>query len=94
MVVTYAGARFVCTVDKLVGPREIVVKQLGPLLAPLPLFAGATISGSGKVQLILDPAALARAAYPAHPVAMPTSSPAAASVSMSCAKRSRASAVK
>ncbi len=77
VVVTYAGARFVCTVDKLVGPREIVVKQLGPLLAPLPLFAGATISGSGKVQLILDPAALARAAYPTQPVALPTAPEAA-----------------
>jgi len=77
VVVTYAGARFVCTVDKLVGPREIVVKQLGPLLAPLPLFAGATISGSGKVQLILDPAALARAAYPSQQLALPSAPEAA-----------------
>ncbi len=69
VVVAYADQRLVCTVDKLVGPREIVVKQLGPLLAPLPLFAGATISGSGKVQLILDPAALVRAAYPDRPLA-------------------------
>jgi chemotaxis protein histidine kinase CheA len=71
VVVTYADQRLVCTVDKLVGPREIVVKQLGPLLAPLPLFAGATISGSGKVQLILDPAALVRAAYPDRPLTTP-----------------------
>ncbi len=69
VVLAYADQRLVCTVDKLVGPREIVVKQLGPLLAPLPLFAGATISGSGKVQLILDPAALVRAAYPDRPLA-------------------------
>jgi chemosensory pili system protein ChpA (sensor histidine kinase/response regulator) len=68
VVLAYADQRLVCTVDKLVGPREIVVKQLGPLLAPLPLFAGATISGSGKVQLILDPAALVRAAYPDRPL--------------------------
>ncbi len=77
VVVQYADQRLVCTVDKLVGPREIVVKQLGPLLAPLPLFAGATISGSGKVQLILDPAALVRAAYPDRPLASPTAAEAA-----------------
>ncbi|MCE9580409.1 MAG: response regulator [Deltaproteobacteria bacterium] len=64
IVVAYAGKGVVCTVDKIVGPREIVVRPLGPLLAPLPLYAGATISGSGKVQLILDPAALVRIAHP------------------------------
>jgi len=68
VVVTYAGKGLVCTVDKVVGPREIVVRPLGPLLAPLPLYAGATISGSGKVQLILDPAALVRLAYPGSPM--------------------------
>jgi chemosensory pili system protein ChpA (sensor histidine kinase/response regulator) len=71
VIVTYSGSRFVCTVDKMIGPREIVIKQLGSLLAPLPLFAGATISGSGKVQLILDPAALARVAYPTPPAPPP-----------------------
>lgn len=60
MEVTYAGRSVVCTVDKLVGLREIVIKQLDPVLAPLTLYAGATISGSGKVQLILDPAQLVR----------------------------------
>lgn len=74
VVVTYAGHRLVCTVDKVVGPREIVVKQLGPLLAPLPLYAGATISGSGKVQLILDPAALVRTVYPSARVDEPAPS--------------------
>ena len=43
----------------MIGPREIVVRSLGPLLARLPLYAGATISGAGKVQLILDVAHLA-----------------------------------
>ena len=56
-----------CTVDKIVGPREIIIKPLGPLLAPLTLYAAATISGSGKVQLILDPAQLVRRAYPDAP---------------------------
>ncbi|MFH0901043.1 MAG: response regulator [Pseudomonadota bacterium] len=63
-VLEYTGQRFGCTCDKMIGVREIVVKNLGPLLAPLGLYAGATISGAGKVQLILDPAALARTAWP------------------------------
>ncbi|HEY5944681.1 MAG TPA: response regulator [Kofleriaceae bacterium] len=70
VVVSFAGKSLVCTVDKIVGPREIIIKPLGPLLAPLTLYAGATISGSGKVQLILDPAQLVRRAYPDAPVAM------------------------
>lgn len=64
IVVAYAGRQFALTCDKVVGPRDIVVKDLGPLLSPLPLYSGATLSGSGKVQLILDVAALTRLAYP------------------------------
>jgi chemotaxis protein histidine kinase CheA len=67
VVVVFAGKGLVCTVDKIVGPREIIIKPLGPLLAPLTLYAAATISGSGKVQLILDPAQLVRRAYPDAP---------------------------
>jgi CheY-like chemotaxis protein len=65
VVVEFAGRKLATTCDKVIGAREIVVKSLGPLLAPLGLFAGGTISGSGKVQIILDPAALASLAYPA-----------------------------
>jgi chemotaxis protein histidine kinase CheA/CheY-like chemotaxis protein len=67
LVVSFAGKHLVCTVDKIVGPREIIIKPLGPLLAPLTLYAAATISGSGKVQLILDPAQLVRRVYPDAP---------------------------
>src|ERR1041384_1326750 len=49
------------------GPRSITRSPPGPLLAPLTLYAAATISGSGKVQLILDPAQLVRRAYPGAP---------------------------
>jgi CheY-like chemotaxis protein len=77
VVITYAGKSLVCTVDKIIGTREIIIKPLGPLLAPLTLYAGATISGSGKVQLILDPAQLVRRAYPDAAAAMadPRSAP-------------------
>lgn len=64
LVLGYAGKTLAATVDKVIGPREIVVRQLGPLMSPLPLYAGATVSASGKVQLILDVAHLARLAYP------------------------------
>jgi chemotaxis protein histidine kinase CheA/CheY-like chemotaxis protein len=74
ILVSYAGRALVCTVDKVVGPREIVVKPLGPLLAPLSLYAGATISASGKVQLILDTAQLVRRAYPGVQLAEPDAS--------------------
>jgi chemotaxis protein histidine kinase CheA len=70
IVVTFAGKGFVGTVDKIVGPREIIIKPLGPLLAPLTLYAAATISGSGKVQLILDPAQLVRRTHPDAPEAL------------------------
>ena len=62
IVVSFAGKALVCTVDKIIGAREILIRPLGALLAPLTLYAGATISGSGKVQLILDPAQLVRRA--------------------------------
>jgi two-component system chemotaxis sensor kinase CheA len=64
LVLGYAGKTLAATVDKVIGPREIVVRPLGPLLSPLPLFAGATVSASGKVQLILDVAHLSRLAHP------------------------------
>jgi chemotaxis protein histidine kinase CheA len=64
VVIEYLGKRLAITCDKIVGPREIVVKSLGPLLASMPLYAGGTVSGSGKVQLILDPAALVSLAFP------------------------------
>jgi len=45
---------FALVVDKLIGPREIVLRELGPLLSPLDIYSAATISGAGKVQLVLD----------------------------------------
>jgi chemosensory pili system protein ChpA (sensor histidine kinase/response regulator) len=80
LVMDFGGRRFAMTCDKTIGVREIVVKSLGPLLAPLGLYAGATISGAGKVQLILDPAVLARIAYPAAEAPAPQSEPAAPAV--------------
>ncbi|WP_350344972.1 chemotaxis protein CheA [Proteinivorax tanatarense] len=41
-------------VDDLIGQQEIVIKSLGQLLSDVTGFSGATISGDGKVMLILD----------------------------------------
>jgi chemotaxis protein histidine kinase CheA len=63
VIVVQAGdLRFGVTCTRVIGPREIVLKPLGRLLSGLSLFAGATISGSSKVQFVLDAATLARLA--------------------------------
>ncbi len=41
-------------VDELIGRETIVIKPLGDYLKKVALFSGATISGEGKVRLILD----------------------------------------
>lgn len=62
IVLQFGDLRFGVTCTRVVGPREIVLKRLGRLLARIPLFAAATISGSSKVQFVLDISVLARLA--------------------------------
>ncbi len=64
VLLEFMGKRLAICCDRVIGTREIVVKNLGPMLADLSLYAGGTISPSGKVQLILDPAALVAIAWP------------------------------
>ena len=45
-------------VDQIIGNREIVVKTIGPQLARLIGVAGATVTGSGKIILIINPVQL------------------------------------
>jgi chemosensory pili system protein ChpA (sensor histidine kinase/response regulator) len=54
IILRHLDFEFALVVDKLIGPREIVLRELGPLLEPLDIYAAATISGAGKVQLVLD----------------------------------------
>lgn len=49
--------RIALHVDELLGNQEVVVKNIGPQLARLPGIAGATVSGSGSVILIINPVA-------------------------------------
>jgi two-component system chemotaxis sensor kinase CheA len=48
------GRQFGLVVEGINDTEEIVVKPLGKLLRNIPVFAGATIMGDGKVALILD----------------------------------------
>jgi chemosensory pili system protein ChpA (sensor histidine kinase/response regulator) len=47
--------RIVLHVDELIVNQEVVVKNIGPQLARLPGIAGATVTGSGAVVLIINP---------------------------------------
>jgi len=49
--------RIAVHVDELLGNREAVVKNIGPQLARLPGIAGATVSATGAVILIINPIA-------------------------------------
>jgi chemosensory pili system protein ChpA (sensor histidine kinase/response regulator) len=70
VVVMRGGGRpFGLVVDELLGKEEIVIKSLGALLEGVGPFAGATISGEGRVILLLDPARLREAATRKAPVA-------------------------
>jgi two-component system chemotaxis sensor kinase CheA len=55
LVVVQAGSQRVgFVVDQLIGREEVVIKPLGAFLHGLPGIAGATITGDGRLALILD----------------------------------------
>jgi two-component system chemotaxis sensor kinase CheA len=56
------ASRIAFGVDSVLGEQEILVKSLGPQLARVRNFAGATVLGSGKVATILHPGDLMKSA--------------------------------
>jgi two-component system chemotaxis sensor kinase CheA len=60
VVVNVGGVQVGLVVDLLVGQEEVVIKPLGALLQGLQGMAGATITGDGKIALILDVPGLIR----------------------------------
>ncbi|MEZ5588125.1 MAG: chemotaxis protein CheA [Sedimenticolaceae bacterium] len=60
VVVNVGGVQVGLVVDFLVGQEEVVIKPLGALLQGLQGMAGATITGDGKIALILDVPGLMR----------------------------------
>ncbi len=58
--------------DQVLGDQEVVMKNLGPLLADLEGYLGAAILEDGRVALVLDPSYLIKAhASAARPPAVP-----------------------
>jgi two-component system chemotaxis sensor kinase CheA len=60
LVLQAEGHQFGLVVDSISDTEEIVVKPLGKELKNLPVYAGATIMGDGRVALILDVIGIAR----------------------------------
>ena len=58
VVVAIGAQRFGVLVDRLRAQEEVVIKSLGDFLSNVEGVAGATITGDGKVVLILDMAEL------------------------------------
>ena len=58
VILGVAGQRVALLVDHLHGQESTVVKPLGTHLQRCPSLAGASISGDGRVLLVLDPAGL------------------------------------
>ena len=54
VVVALAEKQLGFIVDKLIGQEEIVIKSLGEYLGGNPGVAGATITGNGRIRLIID----------------------------------------
>lgn len=66
VVLTVGDARIAVLVDRLIGQESTVIKSMGDFLHDCPAVAGATISGDGRVRLVLDPASLLSAATSAE----------------------------
>ncbi|MEH6625210.1 MAG: chemotaxis protein CheA [Motiliproteus sp.] len=54
VIVSIGTKRIGFIVDQLVGQEEVVIKPLGKMLLGTPGMAGATITGDGRIALILD----------------------------------------
>jgi two-component system chemotaxis sensor kinase CheA len=62
VVVVHVGNQKVgFVVEQLIGQEEVVIKPLGAFLQGLAGFAGATITGDGRIALILDVPSLMKA---------------------------------
>ena len=54
VLIGVAEKRFGLIVDKLLGQEEVVIKSLGEYLGNVSGIAGGTITGDGRVRLIVD----------------------------------------
>ena len=77
IVLAAAGEPVALAVTELLGKEESVIKPLGPFLEGVGPFAGAMISGEGRVILLLDPARLGDRESTGWPPPEPPRAPAA-----------------
>ena len=63
LVISLGARRAVVTCDALLGEEGVVVKPLGPLLASLEGYLGASILGDGRIALLVEPAILTRKSH-------------------------------
>jgi two-component system chemotaxis sensor kinase CheA len=79
IVISSGGRRTIVTCDALLGAEEVVIKPLGPLLASVPGYLGASILGDGRIALLVEPATLTegprRDPGPAAPAPEPPAAP-------------------
>ena len=54
VIVNVASKKIGFVVDQLIGQEEVVIKPLGSMLQGTPGIAGATITGDGRIAMILD----------------------------------------
>ena len=64
VVVNVGNQKVGFVVERLIGQEEVVIKPLGALLHGVPGLAGATITGDGRIALILDVPSLIKAYAP------------------------------
>lgn len=55
VILDLGGQRLGLLVDRMVGEQEVVIKTLGPHFRDVGNIAGATVTGAGRVVLILNP---------------------------------------
>ena len=67
IIISAGGRMAAVTCDALLGEEEVVVKPLGPLLAGVKGYIGASILGDGRIALLAEPAMLTRAYRDAGP---------------------------
>ena len=54
LVIQMGCDRICLVVDQIIGQEEVVIKPLGKILNVVPGFSGATITGDGRIALVLD----------------------------------------
>lgn len=64
LLISAGGHRAIATCDALLGEEQILVKPLGPLLARVEGYLGASILGDGRIALLVEPKMFTRRSGP------------------------------